>query len=494
MRVRSIARRLIVSVLLIQLISAIGVIGATVAYERHTHFQAFDVMLRGRADSLLGAVQESDDETDDVMLDRTDLQVPAEDIYEVRDSAGRVLGRSASWDPRGVEGSNPSVDGVFRARIGGEGYRMIRIHGRRVVDPGKLSGGTAHLVTILYGARTSGVLRQIREAVVFYAAASCLLLLVTGTLVAWLLHRGLSPLRELAAEAEGISSERWSFRPPDSARSTRELAPLATALESAVQRLEHSFDQQRRFVSDAGHELKTAVAVLKSSLQLLTMRQRRPEEYEAGLLRSLTDCERMEEIVGKMLTLARLEGGANGDAVARSGDMASAAKLAADQLEPLAQLRQVNVVMRLAEDANVALSQEECVLLCSNLLMNAVQHSAAGSVIDVTARRIEGGGVEFRVEDQGEGIDESILPHVFERFYRGDPSRARKTGGTGLGLAICKAIVQRVGGTIHLDSDKGRGTAAIVRLPPAEGRQCDALESAKGLQASSANVNQYVED
>ena len=101
----------------------------------------------------------------------------------------------------------------------------------------------------------------IRGAVEFYAAGSLLLLLVTGPLIAWLLHRGLEPLRQLAALAAQVSVDAWEFSPPASARTTRELAPLTQAIESVLQRLERSFVQQRTFVSDAAHELKTAVAV-----------------------------------------------------------------------------------------------------------------------------------------------------------------------------------------------------------------------------------------
>lgn len=465
MKERSIARRLIVSVLLIQLASAIGIIGATLAHERHTRFQAFDVMLRGRADSLRGSVQDADDKADDIMLDPTNLQIPTEDVYEVREAAGRVLGRSPGWSEEAVPLSPQAGDGIFRANIGGSGYRLIRLHGVRVVDPGEVSGGKARAFTVVYGSRTAAVWKQIREAVGFYAATSCLLLAITGAIVSWLLHRGLLPLRELAVEAEGISLERWSFRPPETARSTKELAPLATALESAVRRLELSFQQQSHFVSDAAHELKTGVAVLKSSLQLLSMRQRRAEEYEAGLQRSLTDCERVEDIVAKMLSLARFESRSLNTTEPGCVDLASSASSAAKQLGPLAHLRRVRVEMDLDGPLYVALSKEEGMLLCSNLLMNALQHSEVEGVVQILTRQVEGGRVELRVEDHGEGIDHAILPHVFERFYRGDPARARKTGGTGLGLAICRALVRKANGTIDLESTRRVGTAAIVRLP-----------------------------
>lgn len=464
---RSIAGKLIASVMLIQLISALGLLGATVAYERHTHFQAFDVMLRGRADSLLGAVQDADDKADDIMLDRTNLQLPAEDIYLVQDGAGHVLGRSANWQPALDSTRSRSSYGIFRVEIAGVPYRFIRVHGIRVVDPGEVHGGTTHTVIVLYGSETGGVWKEIHEAVAFYAAASCLLLLLTGSLVFWQLHRGLLPLRELAIEAQGVSAHHWSFSPPQSARSTKELAPLAAALEAAVKRLEQTFDQQRHFVSDAAHELKTAVAVIKSSLQLLTMRSRSAVEYEAGLDRTLADCARLEEIVAKMLMLARLESPPTRAGTDEAEDLTAAARDVAEQIRPFGELRQVRIRMDFSGPAYVSLNVEECRLLCSNLLMNALQHSGRSEEVTLCTRFAQDGSIELRVEDHGEGIDRAILSRVFERFYRGDPSRARKTGGTGLGLAICKAIAEKTGGSIHLDSTPGVGTTAIVRLPRA---------------------------
>ena len=165
-------------------------------------------------------------------------------------------------------------------------------------------------MTILYAAPTGPVWHAIRGAVEFYAAGSMLLLLVTGPLIAWLLHRALLPLRELADLAGKVSVDAWAFDAPERAKTTPELAPLTEALESALARLERSFDQQKTFVSDAAHELKTAVAVTKSSLQLLALKPRGPGEYRVGLARCLADSGRIEELVTKMLTLARVESGA----------------------------------------------------------------------------------------------------------------------------------------------------------------------------------------
>jgi signal transduction histidine kinase len=464
MRRHSLSRRLISSVLLVELVFAVAVIALAAVYQRHSQLRSFDIMLQGRADSLLGAVQDAEDPGDNVMLDRTGLQLPADDVYEVRDSNGRLLGRSSNWQGPDAGDVAAGEERIYNTRINRRHYRVLALHGLRVVDPGDKGGGTPRHILVVYGARTAQVWHQVRNAIVFFSLSNLVLLIVTGVLMAWLLHRGLAPMRQLAAEAENISIHRWSFQPPESAVETRELAPLASALTAAMQRLEASFSQQRRFVSDAAHELKTAVAVVKSSLQLLAMRQRTTEEYETGVEVSLADCERMEDIVARMLTLARAEYSSNAERLSGISDLAVSAAATTQQFQSMAEVRSVMLTLTADEPTFVSLSPEEGALLCSNLLLNALQHSPPQTRVNM---QLQPGTdwAELRVEDQGDGIDPALLPHVFERFSRGDPSRSRNTGGTGLGLAICKAIVEKAGGTIALESEPGVGTTAVVRLP-----------------------------
>jgi len=460
----SIAFRLIAAVLLVELAAAVLVILVGWGYERHAHFRSFDIMLRGRADSVLGAVQDAEDTGDNVMLDLADLHVPAEDVYEVWDGRGHLLGRSANW--LGSAGTQvPDKDGFFRSEIGRHRYRLLRLAGSRIVDPGEPGGGHLRFVTILYGSPTEHVWHSIYGAVEFYAAGMLLLVLITGPLIAWVLHRGLEPLRQLAALAANVSADSWSFNPPASARETTELAPLTHAIESVLQRLERSFNQQRTFVSDAAHELKTAVAVVKSSLQLVGMRPRTSEEYQAGNQRALADTERIEQLVAEMLSLARLESrAAASDPV--TCNLNGCVVSTVSEVETFAAVRQVNIIVHElpTDPCPVPLTSEDCSLIISNLLINAIQHSPPQSQVDIRASA-QDHSVELTVQDQGDGIDPAVLPHVFERFYRGDPSRARATGGSGLGLAICKAAVEKAGGAISLSSDFGKGTAATVHLP-----------------------------
>jgi signal transduction histidine kinase len=192
------------------------------------------------------------------------------------------------------------------------------------------------------------------------------------------------------------------------------------------------------------------------------MNPRTREQYEAGLEGLLVDTERMEELASRMLALARLE-----EAPAESSepiDLQSVVRSVAERLQPLADLKQVNLEVTDGGARKVAMQAEDTDTLCSNLIMNALQHSLPAQRV-VAAVESHDGVTELRVTDQGEGIPEAALPHVFDRFYRADRSRSRNSGGAGLGLSICKAIVERSGGTIRIQSAVGAGTEVIVTLP-----------------------------
>ena len=205
MKSYSITRRLIITILLVELLSALLLSGAAMFYERHVRFHAFDIMLRGRADSLLGAVQDAEDTQDNVMLDGTEVNFPAEDIYQVQDANGRVLGRSPNWAGPGAELLHAQKRQILQVLVNHRHYRVLRIEGLRMVDPGDKGGGIPRRVSIFYGSPTDRVWHEIWDAVGFYAVTSLRLLAISGMLIFWLLNRGLAPLRELAAEAAGVS-------------------------------------------------------------------------------------------------------------------------------------------------------------------------------------------------------------------------------------------------------------------------------------------------
>ena len=461
----SITRRLIVTVLVLELLSAVALIGAITVHERHVQLKAFDASLVASAQTLMGAVQDAEDEGDNVALDVREVQFAKDAAFRVEDERGRVLG-SRGESPR-LETPLSGFPAFRDVDINGRAYRFLVLRGLRVVDAGKSDGGVRHSIIVVYGTPVGHVWHEVLEAIRFFAIATAILLGLTAAIMAWLVRRGLSPVYELAREAERINPGDWRFDSPVSARATVELRPLALALEGAVTRLHRSFEQQRRFTNDAAHELKTDVAIVKSSLQLLSMRTRTAEEYSRGLTLSLDDFNRLESTVQKMLTLARLEQGIENDnllAAVQSCSLRDAIEDSVNQVKPFAELKVIDVQIDFAVEARVPIASHDALLLCSNILLNAAQHSPDGSTIRI-AITVNDDTVRLTVKDQGEGISEQDRLHLFEPFYRGDPSRSRRSGGTGLGLSICKAICERVGGAIEIVNHASGGALVTVTLP-----------------------------
>jgi len=463
MRQGSLSRQLVAGVLFAELLCAAGFSGIAVGHEMHGRRRAFDVMLRGRADSVLGAVQDAEDPEDNVTVDPTELVVPKQDAYEVLSAAGRVVGASPASSTDVIEALGSSRKaGYFNFVAGGKHYRAIRFDGVRIIDRDEDKGGLRRPVTVLYAVLTRDLWHEAVEAVRFYVLASVVLLAATGFALVWFLHRRLSPLQELAQIASRVSARCWDFEPPAAVLRTSELAPIARSIEGLLKGLRQAFERQRQLTGDAAHELKTSIAVLKSSLQLLTLNPRTTGQYEKGLQGLLLDTERMEELASRMLALARLEESATD--LTESSDLRAAVRAVAERLRPLAELKQVVLDVSVGETNNVPLQADDAETLCSNLILNAVQHSSPGGRVSAVLESREG-LTELRVTDEGEGIPETALPHVFDRFYRADRSRSRNSGGAGLGLSICKAIVERSNGAIRIQSTVGTGTEVRVILP-----------------------------
>lgn len=327
--------------------------------------------------------------------------------------------------------------------------------------------GPAEQLSIVYLSPLLPLQRQVREIGIFIGGASLILLSITTLLALWGIRRGLLPLQQLAENAALISTHNWQLQVPNDADQVTELRPVVDSMQTMLGRLERSFVEQREFLGNAAHELKTPVAVLKSTLQSLLQRRRASEEYQRGIENSLEDLERLEQLLQWMLRLARAEQWAHG-AMRRDLpviDLTATCEEAIERMLPLAEERKT--VIRLAKNGQVPLraDPEDLQLVWINLLENAVRYSSEGQPVEVAIQSNNGGPARIVFQDHGPGMSATDLPHIFQRFYRGDSSRARSTGGFGLGLAIAKALVEAYGGTIQAESEIGKGTRMTVELP-----------------------------
>ncbi len=392
---RSLSRQLIVGVLLAELLCAAVFSGVAIGHEMHGRRRAFDVMLRGRADSLLGAVQDAEDPEDNVTVDPTELAVPKQDAYVVLSPSGKIIGESAAPASSALASLGAARKaGYFDFKIKDDDFRALRFEGVRVIDRDEESGGLRRPVTIFYAAPTRGLWHEAVEAAQFYVTASALLLAVTCVALVWFLRRRLSPLQELAQIAGRVSARSWEFVPPDAVLRTSELAPIALSIAGLLSGLRQSFERQRQLTGDAAHELKTSIAVLKSSLQLLTLSPRSAAQYELGLEDLLVDTERMEDLAARMLALARLE--ESPVESNQSSNLQTAVRDVADRLRPLAELKKVSIEVSADATRTVGLQPDDAEILCSNLIMNALQHSQPDGRVSVVIQTRDG-AIELRV-------------------------------------------------------------------------------------------------
>ena len=464
----SIQRRLIAAVVISQVLLAVGLAFVALYFTRRQLREAFDGQLRGRAMTIAALVRYSEEQHPRLIFEDDLVPPPLEkehtDLFQVTGGDGHLIARSPDW-PADLQPVPRQSRQHTNFDLGGVQYRAVFLQKLPVLDR-EPDIPVGDVLNVIYAAPTEESTRAITYAAVGIAIGTAVLLLITVGLAVWGLRRGLQPLAELAGSASVVSTSNWELNPSDAARDTLELAPLTQAMTTMLAGLHRAFDQQREFLANAAHELKTPVAILKSTLQSLLQKPREAEEYRAGLEEALEDMARLEKLLHSMLRLARAEQWASGSARRdlQVIDVASTCQSAIERLAPVARERNVAVDLTADGAMPVRADAEDLELVWANLVENAIRFSPTGGRIQVRLHANASQGV-VEVADEGPGMAAEELAHIFERFHRGDSSRARETGGYGLGLAISKALIEAYGGTITPESAPGKGTRMIVSVP-----------------------------
>ncbi len=467
MATTSIRKRLMWTMVLSQAVLAAGLVATGVFYTHRQLLATLDSNLQARAMSVAALVRYPEDHSKKLMFE-TDLVPPSAnpaqpDVYQIRGEDGAIVAQSADWS----ETIAPGGQRFWKFSFQGIPYRGLYLQHVPVLD--REEGPTAapsHL-DVIYASSMSELRGQVWAAGAYIALASLVLLLATVWLALWGLQRNLAPLQHLAHGAAQVSAQQWDFHAPPEAESVAELAPLTSALQTMIVRLRQSFMQQREFLGNAAHELKTPVAVLKSTIQSLLQRPRTSAEYQAGLTQSVEDVERLEKLLRWMLRLARAEQWAYGtlDRKLEPIDINLTCQTAMEAMRGLANAHRTTIHFHETAPVISRADPEDLELVWVNLLENAVRYSPNGSEVDMTLEANGNNIARVVVSDKGMGIPREELSLIFERFHRGDPSRNRETGGFGLGLAIAKALVEAYGGKISAESEVGHGTRMMVEIP-----------------------------
>ena len=398
----------------------------------------------------------------------------------ILDSARRVVAMTALTDDDPVAPGRPTPvsqvgSSIVAAVPGLDATKPLAVRVQaprgtyRVISRPLVVRGQSFALTATYSlGDIEDVLARIRQ---MFAIAIPLLILSSATGGYFLAKRSLVPVSAMTSRAAAISATNLHERLPVSGGD--ELVSLARVVNDLLDRLEGSFEQQRRFMQDASHELRTPAAILRAETDVTLSRPHRDEEeYRESIAVMQSAARRLTRIVDDLFLLARADAG---HLVMRREPLylEELVHEAAHNVRQVADQRGVRVALGNVTEAPFEGDADLIGRLLLNLLDNAIKYSPEEGIVDIALTE-SAGTFEIAVIDAGAGIPPEAQSRVFERFFRADPGRSRaengSTSGAGLGLAIARRIAELHGGRLDLTESRPGRTEFRVTLPRVSSR------------------------
>jgi two-component system OmpR family sensor kinase len=395
----------------------------------------------------------------------SDAIIPDGTYAAILDLDGRVL-KSVPFTYEGEvpEPVRPALDDIDLSNGSPHTVGSTEGSGRYRVRVSRLDNAGNQLLVAIPLTEVSQTLRRL---VGIEAVATTLVLALVGLAAYGLVRAGLRPLEGIGEVAGNIAAGDLSQRVHGADQRT-EVGRLALSLNAMLGQIQTSFEARqqseerlRRFVADASHELRTPLTSIRGYAELFRRgAAERPDDLAKAMRRIEEESSRMSVLVDDLLLLARLD---QGRPLERAPvDLTRVAADAVDDARASSPGRSITLdapERLVVEGDDLRLRQ-----VAANLLSNATQHTPPDAAVEVRVRAEDGQAV-LEVADHGTGLDADQAARIFERFYRGDPSRTRAGGGTGLGLSIVAAIAEAHDGRATIDTAPGRGTCVRVVVP-----------------------------
>ena len=366
---------------------------------------------------------------------------------EIHDASGRLLYRSPNLGNQEVLPAKP----------------------QKKLDDLVWSGGTLRFgvfeasgIILALGKDTEETRETLGQLVLAYVLALPLVVVAVGLGSWWIAHRAVAPVKAIAAQAEKISASDLHQRIAESS-SPDEISHLTHVLNAMFDRLQTSFEQVTRFTSDASHELKTPLALMRAEVEMALDSPRLASDQRDLLSDLIEQCTQLSHIVDGLLFLSR----ADDRSLAIKQDPVDLVALVRDLMEDaeiLAEPSTLTLRSEMPVELLVAGDRQLLARAVMNLIDNAIKYNRPGGSVNISAS-IEGTNAVLSVRNTGPGIPSNLKQRVFDRFYRTDLSHNKETGGHGLGLSIAREIARAHRGEVTLVHSDSHWTEFSVALP-----------------------------
>lgn len=423
--------------------------------------EELDDELRIRAAEVAAIVDSDNDlqiESSDIrpgMLEPASLESTTEPgVYiQVLDQNGRVVADSGTALPtdRGQ---------VRRALAGAEVIGRVGSQDSLRVLSRPVRGSNGKVIGVVQAAQATQLIEGTLDSVRLMLIVGTLVTVGIAAVAGWLsIGPALSPVRRVIAAADRIVATGHLGERIPPPRTTDEIGVLVRSFNQMIQRLDHAFEQQRALVADTSHELRNPLMAIRANLDIIERSEDIDDHYEAAA-EVKAEIARMTRLVADLLLLGQAD---DGQALERKPlDLTPIVAKAVERAHRLFPDHEIKLIAALAVPMLGDADRLEQAVW--NLIENAARYSPADGHILVRVSQADN-FAEVTVSDTGVGIAQEHHPRIFERFYRVDPARSRRSGGSGLGLAIVKYVVEAHGGTVHVESDPGHGASFSLRLP-----------------------------
>ena len=363
--------------------------------------------------------------------------------------------KDGSFDPAEVPIFPPSSQTEFSRKLQLSGGKTLLIAALNF----KSSGNPAYLVE--FGELLDPVETMLNHLFLQLALGLPLAVVIIAVGGYLLVRRALTPVEQITRAAERITQYNLSERLPVSSTGD-ELERLSVSLNRMITRLDDAFQNSKRFVADASHELRTPLTILCGELENIAEDPRFDGELRDRAGSMLEEAVHLGRIVEQLFTLSRLDAGEAQTEWTRF-DLSELAKTTADQMSLLAEDKKISIACDAHRPILVEGDRARLKQVVVNLLDNAIKYTPAKGTIQLRVLAVNGHAI-LEVADNGVGIPSDALPHVFERFYRVDQTRADGSESAGLGLSIVKSICTAHGAEVEAQSTVGRGSCFRVKL------------------------------